>query len=94
MARKYTTSDLEYVNLINSFSLFSNATDYSTFFFQFIGIGIVAQFILSHEKLNTWIQVNIGWGFALALCVMLSAKTSGNAFFKRGNNSVVEKIMK
>ncbi|VDM52446.1 unnamed protein product [Angiostrongylus costaricensis] len=27
------------------------------------------QFILSDEKLNTWIQINVGWAFAITLCV-------------------------
>ncbi|EYC07945.1 hypothetical protein Y032_0068g217 [Ancylostoma ceylanicum] len=43
----------------------------------FIGIGIVMQFILSGEKLNTWIQINIGWGLAIAFCVYACSKTSG-----------------
>ncbi|RCN32034.1 transporter, major intrinsic protein family protein [Ancylostoma caninum] len=45
--------------------------------FQFIGIGIVMQFVLSGEKLNTWIQINIGWGLAIAFCVYACSKTSG-----------------
>ncbi|ETN69636.1 putative aquaporin-9 [Necator americanus] len=43
----------------------------------FIGIGIVMQFILSGEKLNTWIQVNVGWGMAIAFSVYACSKTSG-----------------
>ncbi|RCN27601.1 transporter, major intrinsic protein family protein [Ancylostoma caninum] len=42
----------------------------------FIGIGIVMQFVLSGEKLNTWIQINIGWGLAIAFCVYACSKTS------------------
>jgi len=57
------------VNLISEF--------YATAFLLFIGIGVVFQFILTHEKLNTWIHINIGWGFALALCVFMTSKTSG-----------------
>lgn len=45
--------------------------------FQFIGIGIVMQFILSGEKLNTWIQINVGWGLAIAFTVYSCSKTSG-----------------
>ncbi|KAK0396199.1 hypothetical protein QR680_001618 [Steinernema hermaphroditum] len=48
-----------------------------TLFLLFVGTSIVAQFILSGEKLNTWIQINVGWGFALVFCVYATAKTSG-----------------
>uniref|UniRef100_A0A1I7YG67 Aquaporin n=1 Tax=Steinernema glaseri TaxID=37863 RepID=A0A1I7YG67_9BILA len=48
-----------------------------TLLLLFVGTSIVAQFILSHEKLNTWIQINVGWGFAIAFCVYATAKTSG-----------------
>ncbi|KAK6012808.1 aquaporin-9 domain protein, partial [Ostertagia ostertagi] len=48
--------------------------------FQFIGLSIVMQFILSGEKLNTWIQINIGWGLAIAFCVYACSKTSGGHF--------------
>ncbi|KAE9547889.1 hypothetical protein FO519_008899 [Halicephalobus sp. NKZ332] len=57
------------VNIISEF--------YATAFLLFIGIGIVFQFILTHEKLNTWIHINLGWGFALTLCVFMTSKTSG-----------------
>jgi len=48
-----------------------------TLMLLFFGTSIVAQFILSHEKLNTWIQINVGWGFALVFCVYATANTSG-----------------
>uniref|UniRef100_A0AAU6SI65 Aquaporin 1 n=1 Tax=Steinernema monticolum TaxID=90984 RepID=A0AAU6SI65_9BILA len=48
-----------------------------TLMLLFFGTSIVAQFILSGEKLNTWIQINVGWGFAIAFCVYATAKTSG-----------------
>ncbi|VDM62948.1 unnamed protein product [Angiostrongylus costaricensis] len=38
------------------------------------------QFILSGEKLNTWIQINIGWGLAITFCVYSCSKTSGGHF--------------
>ncbi|CAJ0607654.1 unnamed protein product [Cylicocyclus nassatus] len=50
---------------------------FATGMLLFIGIGIVMQLILSHEKLNTWIQINIGWGFAIAFCVYTICKLSG-----------------
>uniref|UniRef100_A0AAU6SI37 Aquaporin 1 n=1 Tax=Steinernema carpocapsae TaxID=34508 RepID=A0AAU6SI37_STECR len=48
-----------------------------TLMLLFFGTSIVAQFILSKETLNTWIQINVGWGFAIAFCVYATAKTSG-----------------
>lgn len=53
---------------------------YGTFLLLFIGIGIVCQFDLSRKQLNTWIQINIGWGFAIAFTVYTAAKTSGGHF--------------
>ncbi|VDM78895.1 unnamed protein product [Strongylus vulgaris] len=50
---------------------------FGTALLLFIGIGIVMQFVLSHEKLNTWVQINIGWGFAIAFCVYTICKLSG-----------------
>ncbi|VDO41398.1 unnamed protein product [Haemonchus placei] len=47
---------------------------------QFIGLSIVMQFILSGEKLNTWIQINVGWGLAIVFCVYACSKTSGGHF--------------
>ncbi|KHN88135.1 Aquaporin-3 [Toxocara canis] len=50
---------------------------YGTCLLLFIGIGIVCQFDLSHKSLNTWIQINVGWGFAITFCVYTISKTSG-----------------
>ncbi|VDM38138.1 unnamed protein product [Toxocara canis] len=49
---------------------------YGTCLLLFIGIGIVCQFDLSHKSLNTWIQINVGWGFAITFCVYTISKTS------------------
>ncbi|GMT16425.1 hypothetical protein PFISCL1PPCAC_7722, partial [Pristionchus fissidentatus] len=61
-----------YVNLLSEF--------YGTALLLVIGLGIVMQFILSKEQLNTWININIGWGFAITFCVYTCAKTSGGHF--------------
>ncbi|CAD1857028.1 Aquaporin-9 [Caenorhabditis elegans] len=53
---------------------------FGTFLLLFIGIGIVMQFILSNEKLNTWININLGWGLAIAFTVYTCSKTSGGHF--------------
>ncbi|PIO62281.1 channel protein, MIP family [Teladorsagia circumcincta] len=53
---------------------------FGTALLLFIGLSIVMQFILSGEKLNTWIQINIGWGLAIAFCVYACSKTSGGHF--------------
>ncbi|OZC10053.1 channel protein, MIP family [Onchocerca flexuosa] len=45
--------------------------------FKFLGISIVHQFDLSHKQLNTWIQINLGWGFTIMFCVYTCSKTSG-----------------
>lgn len=61
-----------YVNLLSEF--------YGTALLLIIGLGIVMQFILTHEKLNTWININVGWGFAITFCVYTASKTSGGHF--------------
>ncbi|CAB3399729.1 unnamed protein product [Caenorhabditis bovis] len=53
---------------------------FGTFLLIAIGLAIVMQFILSHEKLNTWININFGWGLAIAFTVYMCAKTSGGHF--------------
>ncbi|KAJ1359414.1 hypothetical protein KIN20_018135 [Parelaphostrongylus tenuis] len=50
---------------------------FGTFMLVFIGLAINMQFILSGEKLNTWIQINLGWGLTIAFCVYACCKTSG-----------------
>uniref|UniRef100_A0A158RC85 Aquaporin-like protein n=1 Tax=Thelazia callipaeda TaxID=103827 RepID=A0A158RC85_THECL len=44
---------------------------------QFIGTSVFAQYVLSSERLNTWIQVNIGWGLAITFASIPVAKLSG-----------------
>ncbi|WKX96147.1 hypothetical protein Q1695_012528 [Nippostrongylus brasiliensis] len=53
---------------------------FGTALLLFIGLSIVMQFILSGEKLNTWIQINVGWGLAITFCVYACSKTSGGHF--------------
>ncbi|CAJ0595340.1 unnamed protein product [Cylicocyclus nassatus] len=53
---------------------------FGSFVMLFIGIGIVMQFVLSDEKLNTWIQINVGWGFAIAFTAYIGSKTSGGHY--------------
>ncbi|VDM83196.1 unnamed protein product [Strongylus vulgaris] len=53
---------------------------FGTFLLLFIGIGIVMQFVLSNERLNTWVQINFGWGFAISFTVYCCAKTSGGHY--------------
>ncbi|VDN05280.1 unnamed protein product [Thelazia callipaeda] len=50
---------------------------FGTFLLLFIGTSIIAQLILSREKLNTWIQINIGWGLAITFSVYAVHKLSG-----------------
>ncbi|MFH4980409.1 hypothetical protein AB6A40_007118 [Gnathostoma spinigerum] len=50
---------------------------FGTFLLIFIGECIIAQFILSHEKLNTWIQINIGWGLDVTFAAQCVTKVSG-----------------
>jgi glycerol uptake facilitator-like aquaporin len=45
--------------------------------FQFLVTGVGAQFLLSHTKLNSWANVNIGVGFSIAMCVYATYNTSG-----------------
>ncbi|XGW09994.1 hypothetical protein V3C99_011902 [Haemonchus contortus] len=53
---------------------------FGTALLLFIGLSIVMQFILSGEKLNTWININVGWGLAIVFCVYACSKTSGGHF--------------
>ncbi|KHJ81908.1 hypothetical protein OESDEN_18403 [Oesophagostomum dentatum] len=54
---------------------------FGTALLLFIGTGIVMQFVLSDEKLNTWVQINFGWGLAISFTVYATAKTSGKCRF-------------
>jgi MIP family channel proteins len=58
--------------LINVLSEF-----FATTLMLFVGTGIVAQYVLSEGKLNTWMHINLGWGFLIALCVYGTYRTSG-----------------
>jgi len=49
---------------------------FGTFLLVFIGECIVAQFHLLNHR-NSWIQINVGWGFAVAFSVLAVAKVSG-----------------
>lgn len=53
---------------------------FGTFMLLFIGLTTVMQLILSSEKMNTWIQINVGWGLAISFTVYLCAKTSGGHY--------------
>jgi MIP family channel proteins len=53
---------------------------FGTAILLFIGIAVVMQFILSKEKVNAYVQINIGWGLGIAFSVYLCAKTSGGHF--------------
>nr|CDJ89711.1 Major intrinsic protein domain containing protein [Haemonchus contortus] len=46
----------------------------------FIGLSVIMQLILSDEKINTWTQINFGWGLAIVFTVYLGAKTSGGHY--------------
>ncbi|MFH4979554.1 hypothetical protein AB6A40_006263 [Gnathostoma spinigerum] len=50
---------------------------YGTALLRFIGTGVLAQLILSRATYNAPVQVNFGWGFAIALGVYSAWKTSG-----------------
>jgi len=50
---------------------------YGTFLLVFIGDAICAQYILTRQTVNTWIQINLGWGLAIVFAVYATFKTSG-----------------
>jgi len=50
---------------------------FGTALLLFIGDSIVAQLVLSRDKINTWIQINIGWALAIVFSVQAVARTSG-----------------
>uniref|UniRef100_A0A0R3S6Z5 Aquaporin-9 n=1 Tax=Elaeophora elaphi TaxID=1147741 RepID=A0A0R3S6Z5_9BILA len=45
--------------------------------FWFIGTSIIAQLHLPHGTINTWVQINVGWGFAITISVMSVSHISG-----------------
>ncbi|KAF8364061.1 aqp-7 [Pristionchus pacificus] len=69
---KLRISNPLYVNLLSEF--------YGTALLLVLGLAIVMQFILTSEKMNTWININVGWGFAITFCVYCCSKTSGGHF--------------
>uniref|UniRef100_A0A8R1XPI0 Uncharacterized protein n=2 Tax=Onchocerca TaxID=6281 RepID=A0A8R1XPI0_ONCVO len=50
---------------------------FGTALLKFIGTGVMAQFVLSRGTANSAIQINIGWGLAIALSVYVAWETSG-----------------
>ncbi|VDK49136.1 unnamed protein product [Anisakis simplex] len=50
---------------------------FGTFLLLYIGLSIIAQLILSKEKLNVWININIGWGFDITFSVLVVQSLSG-----------------
>ncbi|VDN86777.1 unnamed protein product [Brugia pahangi] len=51
---------------------------YGTALLRFIGTGVMAQFVLSPGTSSSPVQINIGWGLAIALSVYVAWETSGN----------------
>ncbi|KAI6239493.1 Major intrinsic protein domain containing protein [Aphelenchoides fujianensis] len=66
---RFQLRNVFHVNLLSEFV--------STFMLLFLLTGIGAQFVLSRGALNAYINVNIGVGFAIALCVYSTYNTSG-----------------
>uniref|UniRef100_A0AC34FMT0 Aquaporin n=1 Tax=Panagrolaimus sp. ES5 TaxID=591445 RepID=A0AC34FMT0_9BILA len=50
---------------------------FGTFLLCFIGLSVIAQLILKRETMNTWIQINVGWGFAVTFSASAVSKVSG-----------------
>ncbi|VDM09222.1 unnamed protein product [Wuchereria bancrofti] len=48
-----------------------------TFILLFIGTSIIAQLHLPHGTINTWVQINVGWGFAITISVTSVSHISG-----------------
>ncbi|WKY09718.1 hypothetical protein Q1695_002237 [Nippostrongylus brasiliensis] len=53
---------------------------FGSFMLLFIGLTTIMQLILSGEKMNTWTQINFGWGLGVGFCVYICAKTSGGHY--------------
>lgn len=66
--RQYRVKNVLCRNLLAEF--------YATGILRFIGTGVLAQIILGHGQYAS-VQVNLGWGFAIALSVYSAWKTSG-----------------
>ncbi|CAG9532785.1 unnamed protein product [Cercopithifilaria johnstoni] len=48
-----------------------------TFILVFIGTSVNAQFLLPRAAINTWIQIAVGWGFAIMIAIASVARISG-----------------
>uniref|UniRef100_A0A0R3RNP7 Aquaporin-9 n=1 Tax=Elaeophora elaphi TaxID=1147741 RepID=A0A0R3RNP7_9BILA len=74
---------------------------FATALLRFIGTGVMAQFVLSRGASNSPIQINIGWGLAIALSVYVAWETSGGhvnpavtaALFILGKISLVHSLL-
>ncbi|GMT16423.1 hypothetical protein PFISCL1PPCAC_7720, partial [Pristionchus fissidentatus] len=50
----------------------------ATFILVFLGLCNVAQFVLSGERVNSWLAVNVGWGLIITFAIYTAARTSGS----------------
>uniref|UniRef100_A0AC34PYU3 Aquaporin n=1 Tax=Panagrolaimus sp. JU765 TaxID=591449 RepID=A0AC34PYU3_9BILA len=50
---------------------------FGTFMLLLIGLSVIAQLHLKRWEMNTWIQINVGWGFAVTFSALLVSRTSG-----------------
>jgi len=54
---------------------------FGTFLLVFIGDCVVAQTVLSrtvnNKDLNSWLNINVGWGFAIVFCILIVGRSSG-----------------
>ncbi|VDN05279.1 unnamed protein product [Thelazia callipaeda] len=48
-----------------------------TFLLLFVGTSIIAQLILFRGSVNSWVQINVGWGFAITISVTAVSHISG-----------------
>ncbi|KHN83605.1 Aquaporin-9 [Toxocara canis] len=55
----------------------SLAEFFGTFLLIYIGLSIVAQYLLTHERVNVWININVGWGFNIVFSVLTVQNLSG-----------------
>ncbi|MCP9261292.1 Major intrinsic protein [Dirofilaria immitis] len=74
---------------------------YGTALLRFIGTGVMAQFVLSRGTASSAIQINLGWGLAIALSVYVAWETSGGhvnpavtaALFILGKISLIHSLL-
>ncbi|VDK78336.1 unnamed protein product [Litomosoides sigmodontis] len=72
-----------------------------TFILLFIGTSIIAQLHLPNGAINTWVQINVGWGFAITISVTSVSHISGGhlnpaisvLFFTMGELDVVSLLV-